>query len=173
MPRVSPPNISKLYHQHILAARRERMFLASISFFVTFGLVRLITYAVKYSIGPFHDVVVGATHVHHLVAGIFLLLIVGYLWLIELGTGEPESSQAFSRILAILYGVGAALTLDEFALWLNLRDVYWEHEGRISVDAALLFGGLVSIGLWGKPFFLAVGKELLRLARFVLRWPPR
>ncbi len=53
----------------------------------------------------------------------------------------------------MVYGVAAALTLDEFALWLNLKDVYWEREGRESFEALALFGALLSIGLFGQPFF--------------------
>jgi hypothetical protein len=52
--------------------------------------------------------------------------------------------------------VGAALTLDEFALWLNLANVYWSAEGRESIDAVVLFGGLLAIGTWGAPLFSAV-----------------
>jgi hypothetical protein len=48
--------------------------------------------------------------------------------------------------------VAAALTLDEFALWLTFRDVYWEREGRLSVDAVALFGSLLSIAMWGGAF---------------------
>ncbi len=55
--------------------------------------------------------------------------------------------------MSMTYGVAAALTLDEFALWLNLRDVYWEREGRESFEAMALFGGILAIGLFGKPFF--------------------
>ena len=49
----------------------------------------------------------------------------------------------------MFYGIGAASTLDEFALWLNLRDVYWAREGRESIDAVILFGSFLLIGLWG------------------------
>jgi hypothetical protein len=52
----------------------------------------------------------------------------------------------------MLFGVGAALTLDEFALWLTFRDVYWEREGRLSIDAVVLFGSLLSAAMWGGPF---------------------
>ncbi|MGA9509413.1 MAG: hypothetical protein WBV55_12420 [Candidatus Sulfotelmatobacter sp.] len=55
--------------------------------------------------------------------------------------------------MAILYGVGAALTLDEFALWLNLRDVYWSAEGKSSIDAIVLFGALLAANAWGAPLF--------------------
>jgi hypothetical protein len=61
--------------------------------------------------------------------------------------------------MSILYGVGAALTLDEFALWLNLRDVYWSHEGRASIDAVILFGAVLAAGTWGAPLFKRVMKK--------------
>ena len=63
--------------------------------------------------------------------------------------------------MSFLYGMGAALTLDEFALWLNLQDVYWERQGRESIDAVLLFGALLGIGITGGRFLGAVGREAL------------
>ena len=138
------------------------MFLASLSFFFTFGLTRLLTHSFRGSDDPF-QVSIAGIHVHHLVWGILLLLLVGYVWLIQIGTDSNGRSVRMGRITALLYGAGAALTLDEFALWLNLKDVYWEREGRTSVDAAALFGALVSAGLWGKPFLRAVTRHLPRL----------
>jgi hypothetical protein len=58
--------------------------------------------------------------------------------------------------MSILYGVGAALTLDEFALWLNLANVYWSPEGRESIDAVILFGSLLAIGTWGAPLYATI-----------------
>jgi hypothetical protein len=55
--------------------------------------------------------------------------------------------------------VASALTLDEFALWLTFRDVYWEREGRLSIDAVVLFGSLLSIAMWGGAFL----RDLVRL----------
>lgn len=159
------PRIRALYRRHFRETPRERLFLASLSFFVTFGVIRLITHSIRAGIGPFHNVSAGATHIHHLVWGILILLVVGYGWLIQLGTGEARSSALVSRLTALLYGAGAALTLDEFALWLHLRDVYWEREGRASVDVALLFGALISAGFWGGPFLRAVGREFGRRFR--------
>jgi hypothetical protein len=60
--------------------------------------------------------------------------------------------------MAILYGVGAALTLDEFALWLNLRDVYWSPQGRSSIDAVILFGAFLAASAWGAPLFQSRSK---------------
>jgi len=132
---------------------RRRLFLASVSFFCTFACVRGMVFCITHNIPPFHFVFVKGTHIHHLVFGILILLAVGYGWLCDFGTGVGESSIFASRLMSILYGLGAALTLDEFALWLNLRDVYWAKEGRSSIDAVILFGSLLAIGAWGAPLF--------------------
>jgi len=152
-----------LYRRHFSDHHRERLFLASLTFFVTFGVTRVMTHAFRPPGHSFTGVWVGGIHVQHLVWGILLRLAVGYAWLARGGTTIDRSAVRTGRVLAVLYGVGAALTLDEFALWLNLKDVYWEREGRRSVDAAVLFGGLVSAGLWGGPFLRAVLRQLGRL----------
>jgi hypothetical protein len=147
-----------IYQFHFRDERRERLFLASLGFLLTFAIVRAITHLIKDGVGPFHNISSGGLHIHHLVWGILLLLGVGYLWLIEAGTG----SNWVASLTAVLYGVGAALTLDEFALWLNLQDVYWTQAGRESIDAVVLFGALLSVGLWGGPFLAEVTRHLVR-----------
>ena len=149
------------FHDH----RRERLFLASLGFFVTFGIARLVTYGGRVEWMPMWRINYRDTHVHHLVWGILLLLAVGYGWILLAGTDGKGISHRAGRWLSLVYAAGAALTLDEFALWLNLEDVYWEEEGRASIDAVTLFGGLISVGLWGGPFLRAVGRQLVRLAR--------
>jgi hypothetical protein len=151
----------ELYRFHFKSERRERLFLASLGFLVTFGIVRGITAMIRAGVGPIHNVSAGGLHIHHLVWGILLLLLVGYVWLSEIGVG----SSWVASVTAIAFGVGAALTLDEFALWLNLQDVYWEQQGRVSVDAVLLFAGAMSVGIWGGPFLHGVARELLRLRK--------
>lgn len=138
---------------------RRRMFIASFSFFVTFAGVRLLVHLVIHNKGPFEFVMVRGLHIHHLVWGILILLLVGYGWLLDLGRSHSPLSIFFSRLMAVGYGVGAALTLDEFALWLNLDpDVYWSRQGRISIDAVVLFGSLLAMGAWGFPFFRGLGR---------------
>lgn len=86
----------------------------------------------------------GDLHIHHLVWGIVLVLLAGFLGFAL----TPDSP--WIEVLAILFGIGAGLTLDEFALWLHLDDVYWSEEGRRSVDAvaiAAIFAMLVIVGL--------------------------
>ena len=114
---------------------RRRLFVASVSFFLTFATVRGMVFCITHNIPPFHYVIVEGRHIHHLVFGILILLLVGYGWLCEVGNGSDSSSILASRAMALLYGLGAALTLDEFALWLNLKDVYFVREGRSSIDA--------------------------------------
>jgi hypothetical protein len=153
--------MGQLLHRHIPDRPRRRLFLASISFFFTFATVRGMVFAITHDIGPFHYIIMSGRHIHHLVFGILILLFVGYGWLAEIGNGSDTSSMFASRLMSLLYGVGAALTLDEFALWLNLKDVYWAKEGRSSIDAVILFGALLAIGAWGAPLLGAVarGKE--------------
>ena len=143
------PRVSGLFHEQVPDRPKRRLFLASVSFFITFLGVRTLTFCIHHSLGPFHDIAMGGRHIHHLVWGILILLLVGYGWLVEIGDGSSAGSIVMGRLMALLYGAGAALTLDEFALWLNLRDVYWAREGRASIDAVILFGALLSIGACG------------------------
>ena len=153
--------LADLYRLHFKNERRERLFLASLGFLLTFGIVRGITLAIRAGVGPFHNVTDGGTHIHHLVWGILLLLAVGFCWLAELGTGAKASSLLASRLVSLLYGVGAALTLDEFALWLHLQEgVYWTRRDLISIDAVVLFGAALLIGIFGGGFLKALGVEM-------------
>ena len=137
---------------------RRRMFLSSIAFFVTFLGVRLLVFFVVNGKGPFNWVMMGGRHIHHLVWGILILLLVGYGWLIDLGRSHSPMSIFFSRLMSVGYGVGAALTLDEFSIWLDLDpDAYWSH-GRLSIDAVILFGGLLAVSAWGAPFFRSLSR---------------
>jgi hypothetical protein len=149
-----------IYRERFPETRRERLFLGSLGFFVTVFVVRGITIAIHYHIGPFHDVSMHGRHIHHMVWGILLLLTVGYCWLTEIGTGASGSWPIVGRVTATLYGVAAALILDEFALWLNLSDVYWQREGRESYEAMALFGSLLSVALFGRSLLKGLLREL-------------
>lgn len=157
--------LGSLLHERIADRPRRRLFLASVSFFLTFAIVRGMVFCIRHQIPPFHYIIMNGRHVHHLVPGILLLLAVGYGWLCEFGTGSDASSLFASGLMSLLYGVGAALTLDEFALWLNLKDVYFVREGRSSIDAVILFGSLLAIGGWGTPLFAALAKRATRRNR--------
>ncbi|HEY6761815.1 MAG TPA: hypothetical protein VI318_20110 [Baekduia sp.] len=85
----------------------------------------------------------GDVHLHHLVWGICLMMLSGFL------AFAATPGTTFAHLTAVGFGVGAGFTMDEFALWVHLEDVYWEEEGRRSVDAAVIviaFGALVVVG---------------------------
>src|SRR6266853_4637027 len=155
--------LGSLLHEHIADRPRRGLFLASVSFFLTFAIVRGMVFCIRHNIPPFHYVIMEGRHIHHLVFGILILLLVGYGWLCEVGNGSDSSSILAGRAMALLYGMGSALTLDEFALWLNLKDVYFVREGRSSFDAIILFGALLAISTWGAPLFAAVAKGKTRV----------
>jgi hypothetical protein len=117
------------------------------SFLVVFVVTRVIVRLIRAGKGPFRDQSIGGVHLHHLVWGIFGMLLAG----VGEFTYQPEPPWLY--LLAAAFGAGAALTLDEFALWLHLSDVYWEREGRVSVDAVLLVGALMALLVVGaNPF---------------------
>ena len=150
--------VGRIIHQQIPDRPHRRLFLASVSFFITFLAVRLLVLSITHHVGPFGYVEMGGRHIHHLVWGILLLLITGHATLAEAGTKATPGSIFLSRLLSICYGVGAALTLDEFALWLNLDALaYWSRQGRESIDAVVLFGSLLALSAIGRGFL----RELL------------
>src|SRR5262249_54947238 len=111
---------------------------------LSFGFIRFSTRMIRAEVRWWPgNVTPGGLHIHHLVFGIVLLMVSGFLnFVIQPGSPGFE-------ILAGLFGVGMGLTLDEFALWLYLEDVYWTEEGRSSVDAvifATIIGGALVVG---------------------------
>lgn len=144
-------DLRQLYETYFGDRRKERQLFSTGSFFLTFGAVRAITHAIRAERGPFKNITPGGKHIHHMTFGIVGLLAVGYLWLLEIGINEQRGGG--SRVTAAAYGSGAALTLDEFALWLNLEDDYWTKQGRESIDAIVLFGTLLSLSVIGRGFF--------------------
>ena len=133
---------------------------ATLGFTLTLVVTRGITTLLhKKGAGPNGGIIVGGVHIHHFVFGMVGLLLLGYLWLLLVGFEDKPPRRLF-RYTAFAYGICSALILDEFALWLNLRDVYWERQGRESVEALYIFGGIL---LWGgliAPFARAVWHHL-------------
>jgi hypothetical protein len=121
-----------------------------LAFLIMFGCVRGYAHMVRRGIGP-GNLTIGATRIHHLVPGVFLLLGSGFVSVAL----DPEMPWFLWWLLPTAFGCGAALVLDEYALWLNLRDVYWAEEGRRSIDAVIVaaaLGGMVALGapFWGR-----------------------
>ncbi len=132
-----------------------------LAFIVTFLLLRGLTLGIRHHVLPFGNVVTrNGLHVHHFVWGILILLLVGFL-------GITLQLPKLLPWLAIAFGIGAALVLDEFALWLNLRDVYWEKEGGDSVHLVILVAALLGVYYAADRFWKQVVVEVragIRLA---------
>ena len=136
--------IGSLYDRAIVDTGRQPEFLFFVAFLLTFGFIRTSAHLIRAQVSWWPgDLSVGGTHIHHLVWGILLLLVTGYVGV----TVAPPSP--WHEILAVVFGVGTGLTLDEFALWLNLRDVYWSDKGRRSIDAVIIAAtvtGMILVG---------------------------
>jgi hypothetical protein len=133
------------FETQIVHTGRLPLFFFFIAFLVSFGFirvsVRLIRAQVRWWPG---NVASGDTHVHHMVFGVVFMVIGGVA-----GFAVPAHSTPWRAAAAALFGVGTALVLDEFALILHLRDVYWSSAGRVSIDAVFIAGGATALLLVG------------------------
>jgi hypothetical protein len=101
-----------------------------VAFGSTFAAARAVTALIRAEVGPLHNVHVGTRHIHHFVPGIAVSLVAG-------GASIALRHEDMDRWLALPFGAGAALVLDEAALLLELEDVYWSEEGAVSIQAGL------------------------------------
>ncbi len=129
--------IVRVYFQ-LKNSKRLSQILVLASFLITFIVVRIFA---ENNLFVVVDTKSGPLHIHHLVPGIFLTLISGYIGI------AFYSRFRLRNLMAVLFGIGAALTADEFALWLYLEDVYWEKEGRHSIDAIIIITILLTIAV--------------------------
>jgi hypothetical protein len=130
---------------------------ALVSYVITFAILRVITAIIYYDVfpnGPFRVVMTkSGLHIHHLFWGILLLMATGF------GALATRAPQWHLRI-ALLFGVALGLTLDEFAMWLRLADVYWTPQGVESLKAGAVVAALLGIYGFGQPVWHAVVKDL-------------
>lgn len=142
------------YNEVVVEPGNQPALFMLVAFGLTFGITRFITHAIRAErFGWLGNIEAGDTHIHHLVWGIVLLLVSGIL---------AVYVQPPLEVIAIVFGIGAALTLDEFALWLHLDDVYWSEQGRQSIDAVIVFvvtSGFMLIGTYPVTFSTAGGIE--------------
>jgi hypothetical protein len=110
--------------------RENAVFNVLVAFAGTLGAARATTHSIRRGVGPLHDMVVGRRHIHHFVPGIAMALFAG-------GTSIALQDEAVDKWLAIPFGAGSALVLDEAALLLDLEDVYWSERGVLSVQISL------------------------------------
>jgi hypothetical protein len=171
------------FETHFLDVPGQRAgFVALAGFLVTFLFIRTsarIMRSPRLPWWPGSVTTESGLHLHHLVWGIVLIMLCGFLGYAV----NPVSP--WNEILAGLFGVGCGLTLDEFALWIYLRDVYWAKEGRVSFDAvvvATMIGALIVLGVAPldlprnasslSVLFLTVGLDVVLAVGAILKGKP-
>jgi hypothetical protein len=137
--------VSGWFQDQVVHTGRLPLFCFFIAFVASFICIRLSVRLIRAQVRWWpRNFRAGAVHVHHMVFGVVLMGVGGVA---ELAT--PLQSLVWRSIPAVVFGVGMALVLDEFALILHLRDVYWSNEGRLSIDAVFVAVGVTALLLIG------------------------
>lgn len=143
------------WNDQILAEEKQALFMVLAGFLLSFAFIRMSTRLMRSPRVPWWPgsvVSESGVHLHHLVFGIVTMMIAGSVGFAVLGDSP------WSEICACLFGVGAGLTIDEFALWVYLDDVYWSEEGRVSIDATVIAAAAMGLILLGfSPFTFETG----------------
>jgi hypothetical protein len=154
--------VADLYMTQIVNPGKQGLFFLLLGFILTFLFIRFSVRMIRAGVSWWPgNISSGDVHVHHVVFGMVCMLVAGLLAFAPAGWESP-----WWEILGALFGIGAALVLDEFALILHLEDVYWSERGRKSVDAvvlgaavtALLVLGVLPFGLDGVTSDSALGR---------------
>ena len=153
----------RVFHHYARLDLGRRVALRALfAFLITFGILRALTAIIHFDIfphGPFRNLVTASgLHIHHLFWGILLLMSTGFIAL-------ATRAEKWHLRVAIIFGVALGLTLDEFALWLRLADVYWSPEGIESIKAATVVTAFLAVYAFGQPFFHAVARDFFHLKR--------
>src|SRR2546427_6106075 len=145
------------YHYRRLDLGRRIALRVLITFLLTFVVLRAITAIIHYELfphGPFRNLVTASgLHIHHLFWGVLLLMLTGFVAL-------ATRAELWHLRIAVIFGIALGLTLDEFALWLRLADVYWSPEGVESLKAAAVAASVLGVYGFGQPFWHAVVRDL-------------
>ncbi|MFF7183380.1 hypothetical protein [Streptomyces sp. NPDC008121] len=132
------------FYRNFVEPGKLPLLIALFSFVVTFLVTRMIVRMIRAGKGPFGNVKsVGGLHIHHVVPGVVLTVLGGF------GAVAAGREGVTACIFAAVFGIGAGLVLDEFALVLHLDDVYWSDQGRKSVEVVVLTAALVMLVLGG------------------------
>ncbi|ODA73737.1 hypothetical protein APS67_002003 [Streptomyces sp. AVP053U2] len=133
--------------RNIIEPGKLPLLLALTAFVLTFVITRAVTRRIRAGKGPFGNVKAGGLHIHHVVPGVILTVAGGF------GAVAGGRHGFGSALSAVVFGVGAGLVLDEFAMILHLDDVYWTEAGRQSVEVVVLTAAMVGLVLSGfSPF---------------------
>ena len=142
--------LSDFWQDQLVEHNRQALFLVLIGFLGSFVFIRISTRLMrspKVSWWPGSIVSEGGVHLHHLVFGIVTMMIAGTLGFALMGASP------WFEVCALAFGVGVGLTIDEFALWVHLDDVYWAEEGRRSIDATVVAAVVMALLVFGvRPF---------------------
>lgn len=142
--------VSDFWNSHILAHERQGVFFVLVGFILSFAFIRMSTRLMRSPKVPWWPgsvVSESGVHLHHLVFGIVAMMIAGTLGF------AVHGESPYAEICGFFFGVGAGLTIDEFALWVHLEDVYWADEGRSSIDATVIAAAAMMLVLLGfSPF---------------------
>ncbi|WP_328535416.1 hypothetical protein [Streptomyces sp. NBC_00344] len=130
-------------YRNIVEPGKLPLLLALVAFVLSFLIVRSIARLIRAGRGPFGNVTPGGLHIHHVVPGVVLAVIGGF------GAVASGRFGVGACVFAVVFGTGAGLVLDEFALLLHLADVYWSDQGRKSVEIVVLTAALVALVLGG------------------------
>lgn len=137
--------MSSWFSTNIEQTGRLPLFCFFVAFVAGFGFIRLSVRMIRANVRWWPgNVTPGNLHVHHMVFGVVFMLVGGVT-----GIAAPEGSLNWRTGAAALFGLGAALVLDEFALILHLKDVYWSSAGRLSVEAVFVAAGITVLLLLG------------------------
>jgi hypothetical protein len=143
------------WNDQILAEEKQGLFLVLVGFILSFAFIRMSTRLMRSPRVPWWPgsvVSESGVHLHHLVFGIVTMMIAGTAGFTVLGDSP------YAEICAFAFGVGAGLTIDEFALWIYLEDVYWSEQGRVSIDATVIAAAAMGLILLGfSPFTFETG----------------
>ncbi|MFD7443467.1 hypothetical protein [Streptomyces sp. NPDC059909] len=132
------------FYRNIVEPGKLPLLIALASFVLTFLITRMVTRLIRAGKGPFGNVKSGGLHIHHVVPGVVLTVIGGFG-----AVASAEHTGPGAIVFAVIFGIGAGLVLDEFALILHLDDVYWTEAGRKSVEAVVLTTALLLLILGG------------------------
>jgi hypothetical protein len=141
--------ITDFWENNLVAHERQGVFLVLVGFVGSFAFIRMSTRLIRMEVSwwPGNIESESGVHVHHLVFGIITMMAAGTLGFAAFGHSP------YTEICALFFGIGAGLTIDEFALWYRLEDVYWAQEGRSSIDATVIAASLIGLIVIGvNPF---------------------
>jgi hypothetical protein len=157
--------LSDFWQDQLVEHNRQALFLVLVGFLGSFVFIRVSTRLMRSPRVPWWPgsiVSEGGVHIHHLVFGIVTMMIAGTIGFAQMGTSP------WFEVCALAFGIGVGLTIDEFALWVHLDDVYWAEEGRRSIDATVVAAVVMALLVFGiRPFEIESDSAELLVASII------